>query len=113
VITPGDLLELAVRLTGQSDEASQRCAASRAYFAAFSHLAAEAATTGFRLTGSARDHLRLREALGAASELSDYLEQLRKLRNQADYDLASDFPERLAEHACAAATEILSRHLSS
>jgi len=65
--------------------------------------------TGSRLTGSARDHLRLREAIGAASELGDYLEQLRKLRNQADYDLASDFPTRLARHACSAATEILQR----
>ena len=109
MITPANLLDLAIRLAAESDEASRRCAASRAYFAVFSHLAAAAAGTGFRLTGSTRDHLRLREALGTSSELSDYLEQLRKLRNQADYDLASDFPGRLADHACAAATEILRR----
>ncbi len=89
-----EYLELAKRLIGQpgagySQEAAERSAVSRAYYAAFCWARNYAkANLGFRPTGGAEDHRRLREHLGQSdrSQLASHLNRLRGWRNACDYN---------------------------
>ncbi len=68
-------------------EAAQRSAASRAYYAAFGCTRHWAVRRGFSPTGTARDHLLLREHLRRAGKLrlASRLNSLRIWRNLCDY----------------------------
>jgi hypothetical protein len=87
------LLALARELQQQAAASSEpepllRSAVSRAYFAAFCHVRNYARDwLGFHPHGDADDRGRLREHLakGKRKGLADRLEQLRQLRNSADY----------------------------
>ncbi|MCS6773433.1 MAG: hypothetical protein RMM31_08575 [Anaerolineae bacterium] len=111
-------LHLAQVLLAQADrsplqEAYQRSAVSRAYYAAFCHARNWAQTRlGFRPRGTAADHFGLKEHLaqsGASHFISaaNLLDRLRKLRNQCDYeDKLPDLPV-LAPSALQIAQQIL------
>jgi uncharacterized protein (UPF0332 family) len=76
---------------GYTDEASNRTAVSRAYYAAFCSLRNYAASQlGFQPQGTPRDHTTLRlhlQALGSEwATVARYLQELRLWRNQCDYD---------------------------
>lgn len=89
-----EYLELARELIGRagsgySEEAAKRSAVSRAYYAAFCWARNYAeANWGFRRTGGAEDHKRLREHLRRQSrmQLASNLNRLREWRNTCDYD---------------------------
>ena len=88
-----EFLELAKSLAGQtgasfSEEAAQRGAVSRAYYAAFCWARRYAEQSlGFRSTGRGQDHKRLREYLQRAGKggLAARLNRLRGWRNACDY----------------------------
>jgi hypothetical protein len=75
--------------SGISQEAALRCAVSRAYYAAFCHARNYARDHhGFKLSHGPDDHTRIREhfqRLGHVKIAQD-LEQLRRWRNQCDYN---------------------------
>ncbi|MCX7925442.1 MAG: hypothetical protein N2554_06480 [Fimbriimonadales bacterium] len=76
---------------GYSDEASNRAAVSRAYYAAFCTVRNYAeANLGFQRTGTPQDHELLRRHLrqqgGVWTNVAAYLRELRAWRNQCDYD---------------------------
>lgn len=75
---------------GYSEEASNRAAVSRAYYAAFGCMRAFAESSlGFQSTGTAEDHTRLIQHLRRYSyliNLANALRRLRAWRNQCDYD---------------------------
>jgi uncharacterized protein (UPF0332 family) len=76
---------------GYTDEASNRAAVSRAYYAAFCSLRNYAASQlSFQPQGTPRDHNALRlhlHALGGEwATAARYLQELRLWRNQCDYD---------------------------
>lgn len=89
-----EYLELARELVGQvgsgySEEAAERSAVSRAYYAAFCWARNYAEVNlGFRRIGKAKDHKRLREHLKRRSriQLASDLNKLRGWRNNCDYD---------------------------
>jgi uncharacterized protein (UPF0332 family) len=87
-----DFLTLAVTLAGGPTEAEARTALSRAYYAAFHVARRLLAELGFTVPRADRAHaylaLRLQNcgALPVQQAGAD-LDMLRKLRNQADYDL--------------------------
>jgi uncharacterized protein (UPF0332 family) len=96
-----EFLELAQalqNLSGErfSDEASNRTAVSRAYYAAFCTARNYAeANLGFTRTATPRDHALLRQHLqslgGAWSIIAELLQELRVVRNMCDYeDTVSD-----------------------
>ena len=109
MVTATDLLALANELSVRTDEAALRCAASRAYYAAFVHCRTEAARAlGFVPTGLARDHRLLREALAEVRpDTAEFLENLRKERNRADYDVGGRFLRVSAVDACDVADTIM------
>jgi hypothetical protein len=82
---------------GISQEAAQRCAISRAYFAAYGH-ALNYATQylGFSPRNASEDHGRLRDHLKRSRRraTADSLDRLREWRNSCDYD--GNFPGNLA-----------------
>ena len=90
-----EFVELAAYLVGQSterisEEAFQRTAVSRAYFAAFCHARDYASRQlGFRREGNVNDHKSLREHLRQWGEpwkeVAEILDELRQWRNDADY----------------------------
>ena len=110
MVTPFDLLALAEELSHRADEASLRCAASRAYFAAFLHCRNVASSElGFSPTGFARDHLAIRRAIGESNaQAAARLENLRKERNRADYEVDEDFGPGPAQEACRTARILIS-----
>jgi len=76
-------------------EAAYRCVISRAYYAAFCHARDFAAShLGFVITKKAIDHENLRKHLfkHGMGTISTKLDQLRKLRNNSDYDNPSPTP---------------------
>ena len=91
-------VELAQRLAQEfpTDEAALRTAVSRAYFGAFCHAKQYAVEKlGFRPGKDADDHGRLRSSLkGKFPAVGILLQQIRELRNQADYerDCPADWP---------------------
>lgn len=112
-----EYLALAEHMQGQSgvgfgQEATARCAVSRAYYAAFCSARNHAQIdTGFVLTGTAEDHGRLTEHLrqhGRAGE-ARRLKRLRQWRNQCDYaDEISNLPSLLSS-ALSQARDMISR----
>jgi hypothetical protein len=82
---------------GMSQEAAQRCAISRAYFAAYGY-ALNYATQylGFTPRNASEDHGRLRDHLKRSRrrKTAESLDRLREWRNSSDYD--GDFPGDLA-----------------
>lgn len=75
---------------GYSEEAANRTAISRAYYAVFGRVCEFAeANLGFRRAGSGRDHRSLREHLyhqgGQWPAIADDLNDLRQWRNLCDY----------------------------
>jgi hypothetical protein len=82
---------------------------SRAYYAAFFHCLDFARREfAFVPAGLGRDHRLLRSAMRTARpELADRLDNLRRERNQADYDIAEPWPQATAAAACDVAAEIL------
>lgn len=110
-----EYLELAKGLAGEagakwSDEAAQRAAVSRAYYAAFCTVRNFAQMEyGFVGRKSSADHgalirlLRDRER----QELADHLEKLRKWRNFCDYENdLPDNPNQLAKEAIKIAGQV-------
>lgn len=83
-------VEFARRLATEmpDDEAAMRSAVSRAYFGAFCHVKEYAEEKlGFLPGKEADDHGKLRSILkGRFSVVGQRLQQLRELRNTADYD---------------------------
>jgi uncharacterized protein (UPF0332 family) len=72
-----------------SAEAVHRTSVSRAYYAAFCHARNFAERIlGLRRARTAQDHVLLRKHLRKMQwfDVAEYLEELRKWRNQCDYD---------------------------
>ncbi len=98
-----EFLNLAAHLAlgghGLHPEASSRSAVSRAYYAAYCYARNHARDNeGFVPTGTARDHVRLRDhfSLGQKTQLADDLEDLRIWRNDCDYeDVVTNLPTLL------------------
>lgn len=93
-----DFLELAKKLQNSADEASLRTAVSRAYYAIFNHVKDFLNSSGIKLPKAAQAHEKTRQYLSNcgiddAVDLADDLDNLRKRRNDADYELIS--PEYL------------------
>jgi GrpB-like predicted nucleotidyltransferase (UPF0157 family) len=92
-----EFVELAAHLVGlpnqgASREASERTAVSRAYFAAYCHVRDYATRhLRFRPQGNYQDHELLRDHLrsqgGSRQALAANLDELRKWRNDVDYQL--------------------------
>jgi hypothetical protein len=100
-MTGHDFLPLATRLAAGVTEADWRTAISRAYYAAF-HVARQwLVNLGFRVPQADRAHgyLWLRFSNCGDPQVRQAavdLDGLRRLRNQADYDLQRPLPRRLA-----------------
>jgi uncharacterized protein (UPF0332 family) len=114
-----EFLALANDLRGRlgalySEEAANRTAVSRAYYAAFCHARNYAENRlSFRRTGTGRDHRLLREHLrdfgDSWMEIAEYLEDLQKWRGQCDYDDTVPNLGMLVSNALNTAEEIISR----
>lgn len=109
MVTPADLLELARELSTRGDEAAQRCAVSRAYYAAyFSCIAFASRELSFVPTGLARDHRLVRSTMRTARpDLAARLDTLRRDRNRADYDIDEPWLPVASAVACRLAAEVL------
>lgn len=89
-----DFLELAKRLHNSEDEASRRTAVSRAYYSIFNHIKYFLNKNGIKLPSAADAHKKAHQYLSnsgidEAVDLADDLDNLRKRRNDADYELIS------------------------
>ncbi|MEW6212218.1 MAG: hypothetical protein AB1631_28070 [Acidobacteriota bacterium] len=76
-----------------NEEAALRCAVSRAYYAAFCYACAQAEQRyGFKRTKTPQDHFGLRQQFHARgmSGLTGKLDDLRKWRNDCDYEDDAD-----------------------
>lgn len=82
---PQDIVTLAYMLGSGTDEASYRSAVSRAYYGVFliarEHLRVRA-KRGENIHGKVVQELRMRD-----NTIGNQLDKMRKLRNQADYDI--------------------------
>lgn len=99
---PGDFRKLALWLVEQrSDESSLRTAISRTYYAGH-HLAVDRLKQkrNWSPTGTGRDHIEVIRQLkpGKTSGISNYLDELRMLREHADYHLESS--ESVSNRGC-------------
>lgn len=108
-MTPRGLLELAKRLAQEPDEASQRAAVSRAYYAAFLHVRQRLEDEGlYRRERRAVDHQRVEAALLRLSEPGHLLLGiLRNRRNEADYDIEEEFPTPVVDFSLQCAERLL------
>ncbi|MCH9020234.1 MAG: HEPN domain-containing protein [Proteobacteria bacterium] len=110
--TPTDLLEEArALLTDSAKEVRRRTVCSRAYYAAFHACWKIAGTLGLQRQRDRGAHIQLIQFLGEREERShqecaSLLNDLRIRRNNADYDLETNFPKSIAEDAVADASEI-------
>lgn len=89
-----DFLELAKRLQNSDDEASRRTSVSRSYYAIFNHVKDFLKSSGIKLPSAAEAHEKAQQYLSnsgidEAVDLADDLDNLRKNRNDADYELLS------------------------
>jgi hypothetical protein len=111
MVTPGSILELAETLALRGDEASLRCAASRAYYAVFLHHRRQARMRGSLPEGYLPNvHRRGEDALQEQDpEAATWFKDLRELRNRADYDDDDEFSVGLAGYALALGTQLLDR----
>lgn len=100
--------------TGYSKEAAKRTSVSRAYYATFCRARNHARTQlGFKPMRAARDHKLLRDHFqtlgGSWAEIGEALDDLRKWRNQCDYDDVVPALDRLVPKAISVAERALSR----
>lgn len=112
-----EFLDLACYLAGQtstvySKEAAKRTSVSRSYYAAFCSARNYAKINqDFKPGQAAEDHRRLRQHFkdlgGIWIEVSEHLDDLRKWRNQCDYDDMVPDLDRLVLEAIQIAKEIL------
>ncbi|GBC78976.1 hypothetical protein HRbin09_00187 [bacterium HR09] len=112
-----EFLALASYLAGEtgtrySQEAAKRTSVSRAYFATFCYARNYATSNqGFNPAQRAIDHKHLREHFkklgGIWAEIAEALEDLRKWRNQCDYDDVVNGLDRLVAEAISAAKTAL------
>ena len=114
-VTPNALFE-ATRLIGQGEsEVDLRNAASRAYYAAYHHcrlLGQSLRSPAPPVQGGVHRTLiaTLTEARSSKLKSLGYmLEQCRRLRVSADYDIGSEFPHRDARAALALCEKILKK----
>lgn len=89
-----DFLELAKKLQSSDDEASLRTAVSRSYYAIFNHVKDFLTINGIKLPPAAQAHEKAQQYLSnsgitEAADLADDLDNLRRNRNDADYELRS------------------------
>ena len=89
---PQDFLDLAKRLASESSEVSWRSAISRAYYAMFHEVRNKLASWGFMIRQSDQAHAGLtRRLLHSGNDslvsLGEFLSDLKRHRNYADYDL--------------------------
>lgn len=114
-----EFLGLARSLKGRSgplysEEAADRTAVSRSYYAAFCHVRNYAeGRLGFRRTRTGRDHGLLRDHLRNQGEpwveIAEYLEDLQKWRGQCDYDDIVPNLKILVSNAISTAEEIIAK----
>lgn len=100
--------------TGYSQEAAKRTSVSRAYYATFCCARNYAGTQlGFDAKRNASDHKGLRHHLRTMgedwTEIGQALDDLRKWRNQCDYDDAVPNLDKLVAEAISAAERALCR----
>lgn len=109
MVTPADILKLALELSGREDETSIRSGISRAYYAAFLHCRAQLSEGGVLVVrGAGSDHRAVQDAVTRTNQaIGHALLQLRNMRNQADYDLSLSFSGLIALAMCAAARIVL------
>ncbi|MDH4225568.1 MAG: HEPN domain-containing protein [Deltaproteobacteria bacterium] len=113
-IQPDDFLKLARELAQGEEEIHWRCAASRAYYAAYH----TCLPLGNRFPPSKKDigsHQKLILGLkespdSAIRALGNRLSSLRDLRASSDYKLGDSFEKNDSHRAVKEAEEILSRH---
>lgn len=115
----GEFLKLAGDLQGRSgpgysEEAAYRTAVSRAYYAAFGRTRSYAqANLRFWPSGKGKDHQRLIDHLRRQTSpwpnIADDLEELRKWRNQCDYEPYVPGLQNMVTQAIQIAEQIL-RH---
>lgn len=91
-----DFLNLAKSLSERKDEASDRSAISRAYYAAFCTARDSLLTNNCPLSKGSEVHGQVQDVLGKAKDfdcqkIAQDLGRLRLDRNKADYDI--DFPD--------------------
>lgn len=106
----GDYFSLAKSLAKKSDEASLRSSVSRAYYAAFCTARNHAASLGFRITATGKDHqLVERFYSGQANRkiVGLNLGRLRLSRNQCDYRDSVSNLHSIAQLALLQAQKIL------
>lgn len=89
-----DFLELAKKLQNSDEEASLRTAVSRSYYAIFNHVKDFMTANGIKLPSAAEAHEKAQQYLSnsgieEAEDLADDLDNLRRNRNDADYELRS------------------------
>ena len=87
-----DFLELAKKLQNSNDEASLRTSVSRSYYAIFNLVKDFLNSKGIKLPAAAQAHEKAQQYLfnsgvDEAEDLADELDNLRKNRNDADYEL--------------------------
>lgn len=109
MVEPQEFLDLAWELSRREDEAAQRSAVSRAYYAAFHHLRGTITASQHDRGGrGGREHQRVAEAVTeldpAAGRL---LMQLRLRRNRADYDIEEPLEADMARISCRIAEALL------
>ena len=112
MISDRELLKLAAKLSVSRTEVEWRCAASRAYFAAFHRARTLIHSLGFDVPRGDRAHAFLwrrmlscgTTSIGMAGSL---LSELRNSRNRADYDVSEEFPVKDARVAVESASDIL------
>lgn len=107
-VNPDDLFKAAKTLIQSEDEVSQRNAASRAYYAAYHRCLALSLHLRLEAALGHGVHARLRDALYRSKDsrvrsIAYILNECRKHRGQADYEIEQDFsPEdaRTAINQC-------------
>ncbi len=96
--------DTAKRLSQGKTEGDWRSAASRSYYALFHYFREFLLTNGLDVGRGGESHFNLYSGLkncGYASmdSLADRIDQLRRSRRQADYEMRLPFPQRLAQIA--------------
>lgn len=89
-----DFLEVAKKLQSSEVEAERRTAISRAYYAAFNYVKGFLKNENIAIPKDASGHKKayhylLNSGLSEARKLADDLDNLRDVRNDADYELIS------------------------
>jgi uncharacterized protein (UPF0332 family) len=112
MMDPRQFLEVAAEWSVGTREAEWRSAASRAYYAAFHVASRLIQRAGFVVPGGERAHgylwLRLSNSGHIdVDEAGCKLSDLRRIRNQADYDLGLQFPQDLAIDTVAVALQVI------